>query len=186
MVFSIGRVAKNIGGAINRGAQALGKGIDKAAHHVANTASKYAPQLQKAASSAADFLESDLGQGITDTASSLAEGVLPGAIGKTVGKGIRGASGVARAAAGALSNTDVIGKVANQNLGKRVRSAGASVSSAITGAGSAAERRLSSATNAFLSNAAGGGRSNVPGRGGMGVDIGRAAKRLATGLSMPR
>lgn len=186
MVLSIGRVAKSIGGAINRGAHAVGRGIDKAAHHIANTAAQYAPQLQKAASTAADFLESDTGRGLTDTASSLAEGVLPGAIGKTVGKGIRGAAGVARAAAGALSKTDVVGKIANQNLGKRIRGAGASVSSAITGAGSAAERRLSSATNAFMSNAAGGGRANVPGRGGVGVDIGRAAKRLATGLSMPR
>lgn len=188
MVFSIGRVAKQFGGAINRGAHALGKGLDKAAHTVGDIAAKYAPKAANIANKTADFLESEIGSKVTDTAATVAENVgIPG--GGAIGKGLRNAGRAARAAAGALSNTNVAAKIANSNigtLGKRVRDAGASASSAITNAGSAAERRLSSSTNAFLSNAAGGGSMNVPGRGGIGVQIGRAAKRLATGLSMPR
>jgi len=185
MVLSLGRVAKQFGGAINRGAHALGKGVDKAAHHVANVAAKYVPKVASLASGAADFLESDVGRKVTDTAATVAENVgIPG--GGAIARGIRGAAGTARAAAGALSNTNIAAKIGNSSLGKRVRSAGASVSSAITNAGSAAERRLSSSTNAFLSNAAGGGSMNVPARGGVGISVGRAAKRLATGLAMPR
>jgi len=194
MVFSVGRVARGLGNAINRGARSVGRGIDKAAHFVGEAGSSVAGAARKGLDAVDSALNSNVGRAITDGAASLAENSgVP--LGGVIGRGIRGSGGVVK---GARKLVDGLANVSSgiasggRALGKRVRDTGGIVGTAVNQGGQRAEQFLNQSRSTFNSASqdvrrslglkAGGGK-NTPSLGGMGMNLGRAAKRLSTGLS---
>ena len=194
MVFSVGRVARGLGNAINRGARSVGRGIDKAAHFVGEAGSSIASAAGRGLDAVDSALNSNVGRAITDGAATLTENSgVP--LGGVVGRGIRGASGVVK---GARKLVDGLANVSSgiasggSALGKRVRDTGGLVGTAVNQGGQRAEQFLNQSRQSYnratqqisgsLGLTAGGGK-NTPSRGGFGMNLGRAAKRLSTGLS---